>query len=254
VTATDKDTGASISATKTLTISAVAMQTDPVDPTKTALVVGGTTDDDSIVIGPGGPGEVQVLLDGVAQGGYSPTGRIIVYGQAGDDDIQVAGSVSQSVWLYGDAGNDTLHGGAGDDVLLGGADNDQLTGGQGRDLLIGGTGADLLSSNADEDILIAAKTAFDANQAGLFAIMAEWTSERSFTDRVANLRGAGSGPRDNGNYFLKVSGTDATVYDDDDVDVLSGASGSDWFFANLSGGATDIINGLGGAELVEELI
>jgi hypothetical protein len=35
--------------------------------------------------------------------------------------------------------------------------------------------------------------------------------------------------------------------------VLNGASGSDWFFAHLSGGVTDIINGLDGSEIVEEL-
>jgi hypothetical protein len=51
-----------------------------------------------------------------------------------------------------------------------------------------------------------------------------------------------------------VSGPDATVYDDDVVDVLHGASGTDWFFANRSDGvALDILNGLGGSEMVEEL-
>jgi len=39
---------------------------------------------------------------------------------------------------------------------------------------------------------------------------------------------------------------DVTVYDDDAVDVLQGALGTDWFFANRSGGvALDILNGLG---------
>jgi len=38
---------------------------------------------------------------------------------------------------------------------------------------------------------------------------------------------------------------DVTVYDDDAVDVLQGALGTDWFFANRSGGvALDILNGL----------
>ena len=44
------------------------------------------------------------------------------------------------------------------------------------------------------------------------------------------------------------------MFDDAVVDVLSGASGSDWFFAHRSTGvALDIINGLGGSKLVEEL-
>ena len=38
------------------------------------------------------------------------------------------------------------------------------------------------------------------------------------------------------------------------MDAPSGAAGSDWFFADLSGGvAPDLINGLGGSEIVEEL-
>jgi hypothetical protein len=72
--------------------------------------------------------------------------------------------------------------------------------------------------------------------------------------RVANLSGTGSGPRNNGNDFLIASGPNATVFDDSSVDVLNGGSGTDWFFANQSGGvAQDIIKGLGGGQIVEEL-
>ena len=60
--------------------------------------------------------------------------------------------------------------------------------------------------NSGDDILIAGTTAFDHNQAALAAIMAEWTSARSYADRVANLSGTGSGPRDNGSVFLMASG------------------------------------------------
>jgi hypothetical protein len=246
VTATDKDGGVSTQATHALSIAAIQMQGND-------LVVGGTPGDDQIVINPGDAGTVQVLFGGVPQGGYNPTGKLVVYGQAGDDTIQVASGVSLPAWLYGDAGNDTLEGGSGDDVLLGGAGNDQLHGRQGRDLLIGGAGADVLNSNADEDLLMAGTTAFDGNEAALAAVMAEWTSARSFADRVANLRGTGSGTRANGDTFLKVSASGATVFDDDAVDVLSGASGQDWFFANQSGGTLDSISGLGGSEVVEEL-
>ena len=44
------------------------------------------------------------------------------------------------------------------------------------------------------------------------------------------------------------------MFDDDASDVLQGASGSDWFFANLSGGvALDVITGLHDSEIVEDL-
>jgi hypothetical protein len=76
------------------------------------------------------------------------------------------------------------------------------------------------------------------------AFLAGWTSAPRVTKRVANLRAT----------YLKVSGPNATVYDDVVVDVLHGASGKDWYFANLSGGvALDLVNGRGGSEIVEEL-
>ena len=90
------------------------------------------------------------------------------------------------------------------------------------------------------DLLIAGRTAFDNNEDALCAIMAEWTSTRSFADRVANLRGAGNGPRLNGNYFLKTTGPDATVFDDGAADRLTGGAGSDWFFIGLGDIITDL--------------
>jgi hypothetical protein len=51
-----------------------------------------------------------------------------------------------------------------------------------------------------------------------------------------------------------VGGPAVTVFGDGAVDQLQGASGTDWFFANLSGGlAQDMLSGLGGSEIVEEL-
>src|SRR5262249_43823309 len=87
-----------------------------------------------------------------------------------------------------------------------------------------------------DDLLIAGFTAFDLDQAALEAILAEWTSPRSYETRVANLRGAGSGPRLNGDYVLRIDGPGRTLFDDDDEDKLTGDSGRDWFFANLVGG------------------
>jgi Ca2+-binding RTX toxin-like protein len=156
--------------------------------------------------------------------------------------------------LIGDDSDNMLDGGPGNDVLLGGVGDDQLLGGQGRDLLIGGTGEDVLDGGDGENLLIAGTTAFDGNRAALAAIMAEWTSERSYSDRVANVRGTGSGPRNNENFFLKVSGPDATVFDDDAVDALK-TSGDDWYFINLAGGLSqDVIDGfLDDGDLIDEL-
>ncbi len=68
------------------------------------------------------------------------------------------------------------------------------------------------------------------------AVMAEWSSDRSYSDRVANLNGTSGGSGDNGTYYL-IAGDPAdpatTVYDDGARDTLRGEKGRDWFFADL---------------------
>ena len=162
---------------------------------------------------------------------------LLVYGQSGDDNLQVSGSVSLAAWLFGGDGDDRLKGGSGSNVLAGGIGDDLLIGGSGRDFLEGGWGADRLVGNGGEDILIGGYLAFAHYEAALGAIMAEWNSNRSYNERVANLRGDDSSPsfdqRANGEVFLSVSGSSPTVRDDGDVDRVTGSAGRDWFFANL---------------------
>src|SRR5207249_3223600 len=100
-------------------------------------------------------------VNDVPNGRFIPTGRLVAYGLAGNDDIKVNGSINLPAWLYGGDGNDTLQGGGGNDVLVGGAGNNTLIAGQGRDLLIGGSGAAHLVGNSGNDILIAGTTTFD---------------------------------------------------------------------------------------------
>ncbi|MCI0684641.1 MAG: CSLREA domain-containing protein [Gemmataceae bacterium] len=206
------------------------------------LVVHGTDADDTIrIVQAGDTGALEVLLNDVSQGTFTPDagGQIIVRGHRGDDDIEVAGGIDLSAWLYGGRGDDLLKGGAGNDVLLGGAGDDDLSGGQGRDLLIGGRGADRLVGNADDDLLIAGLTAYDHNRAALSAIMAEWgRADRSYQQRIEHLQNGGGL---NGSVVLKVNGPGATVFDDGAVDRLTGSAGRDWFFANLDCGVLDVI-------------
>jgi Ca2+-binding RTX toxin-like protein len=222
------DDGGLTSVSQAVTITAAAIQVDPMDPTKTILVVGGTADSDVIVFNPqGNDGDIQVLINGVSQGVFHPTGRIVAYGQAGDDDIQVAGSIRLQAWLYGDAGNDRLKGGAGNSILLGGDGDDNLNGGNGRSILIGGSGEDRLIGGSGDDILIGGSTSFDANAALLSALMDRWSSTvDAYAVRVAKIR-------------LLLSLTSNTVIDDSMVDKLTGSSGQDWFFAGVGDVATD---------------
>jgi hypothetical protein len=65
----------------------------------------------------------------------------------------------------------------------------------------------------------------------LLAILNEWNSTRTYAERVANINGTGQGSRLNGSYFLK-KGNQATVFEDTNIDTLTGAAGSDWFFVD----------------------
>jgi large repetitive protein len=249
------DDGASATTTTTVSVSAMAIQPDPLNPGAGVLVVGGTTGNDIISVSRGlfsdsylvtilSTGSGLDLTVGVFRrqssgwsldltiGGSSfslsshplpltLTG-IVVNAQAGHDDVTIAGNIGLTAWLSGGDGNDRLKGGAGHDVLLGGTGDDDLLGGQGRDILIGGTGADRLIGNADSDLLIAGYTAYDDDRDALAAVLGVWVDPGlTYDQKVAALQGGL--PND---VHL---GTD-TVFDDAAVDVLTGGAGADWFW------------------------
>ncbi len=228
LTVRDDDTGEHF-ATRSITIVIAELQ-PAVCGCGTDLVIGGTSVAETIVVSPASGGALAVTVNSVAIGTFSPSHGIVVRAEGGSDDVTIAGSVGKPAWLYGGGGNDRLKGGSGDDVILGQAGDDLLVGASGRDLIIGGVGADRIVGDADDDILIAGTTDFDDNAAALCAIMAEWTSCRSYAVRVFNLTvGSPCVSRENGDFFLMP----ATVADDGVRDTLTGASGNDWFFANI---------------------
>jgi hypothetical protein len=260
VTATDTNGVVSQLAKQQVKMTAAALETDPTDPTKTALYVGGTTGADTIVIKPAdAKGTVNARIGTASLGNFKPTGHIIVYGQAGDDTIKlqtatikgVTVSVSTPAFLFGGDGNDLLDasGSTANNVLEGGAGNDTLKGGSGRDLLVGGTGADVLHGNGGDDILIGGTTDYDSNLAALAAIMAEWgRTDADYTTRINHLNGTLGGGL-NGGYVLTAN----TVHDDAASDTLYGEGGNDWFFAHLSGTTKDKVKDLAAGEALTGL-
>src|SRR5205823_149435 len=83
VTAQDKDGGVSPVATRTVTVSAALIEGD-------ALFVGGTTGNDQITLKPtDGNGNIGVTINGASVGTFNPSARIVVYGQSGDDVIEL---------------------------------------------------------------------------------------------------------------------------------------------------------------------
>ena len=145
---------------------------------------------------------------------------------AGKGNDRVDGGSGNDLIRGGD-GNDCLEAGSGADVVLGGFGNDTLSGGAGRDLLIGGGGSDQVLGEGDDDILIGGTTAHDSSDSALLSILAEWNSSRSYSARVANIRGTGTGTRLNGTSYLTAS----LVVSDSAQDSLVGSGGQDWYWS-----------------------
>ena len=244
VTVTDDDGGRGTAAVG-VPVRVAGLVPDPLDPSKTALVIGGTAGNDDITVVPertrkgAPPGGYEVILGGRAsQGVFNLTGRIIVYGYGGEDTISVDRTVTLPAVLFGGDGKDQLTGGAGDDLLIGGAGDDRLDGGDGRDLLFGGADDDRLDGGDGDDVLIAGTTVHDDKLAALAALQAEWTrTDRAYLDRVKALRGTTTGL--NGAVLLKVDGTGRSAFDDRAADDLTGGRGEDWFLAGVDGTTPD---------------
>ncbi len=221
------DDGAVTSVSTRVAINVYDTQVDPGDPSKTALVVGGTLGDDQIHLNANSKG-ISLKINGVNIEGLHPTGRIIVYGLAGNDSITISSGIDLPTELYGGDGNDTLNGGSGPNIVVGGNGNDVIIGGQVRDLLIGGHGRDNITGGPGDDLLIGGFTDYDEDPVILRTMFNGWlNTDRSYQERVADLTsGVGTG----GSYKF----TGATIHDDADRDVLAGSSGNDWFFRSTN--------------------
>jgi hypothetical protein len=239
--------GASKSGSSIVSVVAALLEADPLVAGAMALFVGGTAGNDIVTISPADvAGSVAVTINNsttknktVSLGTFAPTSRIVAYGLAGNDTIQMADSTiagtSTSVALagmfFGGAGNDTLIGGDGNDVLVGGAGTDTLVGGFGSDVLTGGAGIDKLygglvgktTNSSDGNIIIGDSTVHDTNEAALWAISQAWSAPLDYGTRITDLRNSGS----------HVVGS-SSITNDKAVDQLFAADGSDWLW-NLSG-------------------
>ena len=237
------------------------------------LVITGTAQADDIKVAVAANGNLKVLSGDAQIASFAVSGLIILNGDDGDDDINIAAEVPNDSEIHGDGGHDIIKGGGGNDlifgdagddklkargdadILVGGAGRDTLAGGDSRDLLFGGADADKIAGQDLSDIIVSGTTSHDANPAALFAIQTEWTrTDNTTSQRVSNIRnGAGltQGYKLVGNNPTYANNT---VFDDGARDTLSGGSGSDWFLANTSGtGVLDKITDLNSQDFVEDL-
>jgi PKD repeat protein len=209
------DDGGVTSLSRQVRIDVLAYQADPCGPGQ-ALFVGGTLAADKVLVSPvGNTGAFTVTINGVSYGSFDPTSnRLVVFAQGGDDDVQVAGTITDAAWVHGGAGNDRLKGGTGDDVLLGEDGDDDLAGGSGRDLLVGGDGADRIVGNSDDDLSISSGFRSSITDGEIGHITDRWatTGGSDVTAVIGLLAGK--------------------VEDDESFDVLTGSSGEDFFLFN----------------------
>ncbi|WP_254512620.1 PKD domain-containing protein [Anatilimnocola floriformis] len=220
--------GRSVTQQMPVEVTSTSVRVDQADHSFTTLVIGGTTQGDVIRLRTSETG-LQAFWQRALLGTYKDIDRVIVYGQAGNDFIMGAAAAGIELWSFGGSGNDFLIGSDGHDVLMGDSGNDLMIGRGGRDLSVGGSGSDVLLDDGGDDIQIAGTLTLPDLPIGLGNIMREWTSTRSFVDRVNNLKGDLSGTYANDKTLLLVN---QTVFNDNSADFLWGGSTSDWFFAD----------------------
>ncbi len=100
--------GATATGTIPIQVSGAGLVPSPSDPEIKDLIVFGTNQADTIQLTPGSSsGSVKVVLNGVTQGVFNPTGQIIVKGLDGDDVITAIG-LGARVLMYGGRGQNQL--------------------------------------------------------------------------------------------------------------------------------------------------
>ncbi len=143
--------------------------------------------------------------------------------------------------LIGGGGNDNLTGSATRSmVIVGGAGNDTITGGSGRDILIGGLGSDTIRGGAGEDIVIGGAITDSTSISRLRLLQNEWTSGRTYQQRIDNLMGVTNTGVNGTSYLSNGSPAGDTLLDDSAVDTLYGEGDFDWLIGSLQDVMTDL--------------
>jgi hypothetical protein len=125
---------------------------------------------------------------------YETLETLAYYSGSGGQTITLTSNPGGTqMMVHAGDGNDRITGGSGNDILMGGGGNDVMAGGGGKDFMVGGYGDDDVNGEAGEDVVIGGHLVYDTNLDDLLKLMAEWTSSRTYEQRVMNLRnGTGS--------------------------------------------------------------
>jgi hypothetical protein len=149
----------------------------------------------------------------------------------------VGGGIAHIPNVRGGQGGNTLTGNALGNILIGGAGSNTINGGTGRSLLIGGQGKDTVTGHSGGDILIAGSTSYDssslAHDLALESILAEWQSANSYATRIYNLK-YGGGKNGSNKLIWGYTVHDNATANANKLTGGGGASGQNWFLANLT--------------------
>lgn len=160
---------------------------------------------------------------------------------------------TKGVYLYGEAGNDTINGSSAGDFIDGGADNDRIAAGGGEDVVLGGEGNDEIAGGEGKDVLVGGggvdwmygEDGDDALQGGIGADML-WGDGHPSSSSTAV-----------GNDFLDGGDGDDQLSGQDGEDLLSGGKDNDTLFGGegadrlLGGQGTDQLQGGGGNDFLD---
>jgi Ca2+-binding RTX toxin-like protein len=230
----DDDTGASEQRSMTVLVTGAGIHNG-------VLQIIGTRQDDHVTVNQTGNGVIKVhaaflpTADDLKSFPAAQVDRIWIILCYGNDQATISSGVKKTAIIDGGPGDDKLNGGGGSNILLGGSGNDMLIGGSARDILIGGDGEDRLVGNPGEDILIGGGTTYDsgpgrgplANDVALLQLLSDWNKGDPFATRKLAMQ----------------SHMNLIVEDDGDKDVLTGASGEDWFVTGVGDVVTDVAGG-----------
>jgi hypothetical protein len=168
--------------------------------------------------------------------------RIEVFGQGGDDNIQIEDSVTLPALVLCGDGSNFVRTGGGPAVVVAGGGDDVIDGGTGRNVLIGGRGRAHLKAGPRGDVLVAGWTDYDADLGALRAILREWTApDVDYPDRVARLSGQQGGKSSSAVPTALL--TPAHVHHAQGIDILEGGPNRDWFLARPAGSGGDDFQG-----------
>jgi Ca2+-binding RTX toxin-like protein len=211
-------------ATRDVLLATATGVTATFDAVNGELVIKGTNSGETISVTVSG-GQVKVNGANPAYPGAvnaSSVKSIKVYGNGGNDAINLGGVLSGSftnlpatgaVYIDGGAGADTITGSGVGDFIYGGADNDNIRGGAGVDQEYGGSGNDWLYGEAGNDYLYG-EDGTDILYGGLD------------DDRLYGNAGNDTLYGDNGDGYLGYGGNDL-LYSDYGNDLMFGEKGSD---------------------------